>query len=199
MAKLALAALVAATRSPLGYTYATIADAKSLVASGDAEQNSGAANPSNPKEFATRASVAGLAKQDAIDAKAAASATPTFTFTLGTPLEDRKSTRGGGRKHKYPFADFPAPEMIDGKTVPHRIFVPATEAMPNPAKSLSSTVSQASRDYARVVGEKPGKDRTGKDIMRKTYEFDRKFAILPGEATDSAGNVVKGAYIERVK
>lgn len=198
MAKLALAALVAATRSPLGYTYATINDAKSLVASGDAEQNAGAANPANPKEFATRASVAGLAKQDAIDAKAAASATPTFTFITSPALE--KPSRGGGRKHKYPFADFPAPTTgPDGKVITSKIFVPATEAMPNPAKSLSSTVSQASRDYATVAGEKPGKDRNGKEIMRKTYDFSRKFAIVPGEADDGNGGKIKGAYIERVK
>lgn len=197
MAKLALMALVAATRSPLGFMYATVNDAKSLVTSGDAEQNLGAANPTNAKEFAVRASVAGLAKQDAADAKAAASAIPTFTFVTGPALE--KPSRGGGRKHKYPFADFPAPTTgADGKSITAKIFVPATAAMPNPAKSLSSTVSQASRDYATVTGEKPGKDRNQKDIMRKTYSFSRKFAIVPGEGTDATGAVVKGAYIERV-
>lgn len=198
MAKLALAALVAATRSPLGYTYATINDAKALVASGDAEQNANAANPDNAKEFATRASIAGLAKQDAADAKTLAAATPTFTFITGPSLE--KPARGGGRKHKYPFADFPAPTSAvnptTGKTetITAKIFVAATEAMPNPAKSLSSTVSQASRDYATVTGTKPAKDRTGKDIQRNIYDFARKFAIVPGEQEG-----VKGAYIERVK
>lgn len=198
MAKLALSALVAATMIEPFYTYATVADAKSLVASGDAEQNLASANPNNAKEFATRASDAGKAKQAEIEAKALAAATPTFSFITGPSLE--KPARGGGRKHKYPFADFPAPTAgtdASGKpvTITAKIFVPATEAMPNPAKSLSSTVSQASRDYARVIGEKPGKDRTGKAIMRKTYEFDRKFSIVPG--VDGAGN--KGAYIERVK
>lgn len=198
MAKLALAALVAATRSPLGYLYASVNDAKSLVGSGDAEQNLGAANPTNAKEFATRASIAGLAKQDAIDAKAAASAVPTFSFVVGPSLE--KPERSGGRKNKYPFADFPAPTLdANGKPLTAKIFIPATEAMPNPAKSLSSTVSQASRDFATVSGTKPAKDRTGKDIMRNVYDFTRKFAIVAGEQTNADGTVTKGAWIERVK
>lgn len=198
MAKLALSALVAATLSPLGYTYATVNDAKSLVASGDAEQNLSAANPTNLKEFATRATDAGKAKQADIDAKAAASAIPTFSFITSPSLE--KPARGGGRKHKYPFADFPAPmpgpNGPDGKptVITTKIFVAATDAMPNPAKSLSSTVSQASRDYATITGSKPAKDRTGKDIMRNTYDFSRKFSIVPGEYEG-----VKGAFIERVK
>lgn len=192
MAKLALATLVAATLSPLGYMYATAGDAKSLVASGDAEQNTAAANPTNVKEFATRASAAGIEKQKVADAKAAAAAIPTFTFITGPSLE--KPARGGGRKHKYPFADFPAPTTgPDGKAITAKIFVAATEAMPNPVKSLSSTVSQASRDYAEVIGEKPAKDRSGKPIMRNIYKFNRKFSIVPGELDG-----VKGAYIERV-
>lgn len=194
MAKLALSALVAATLSPLGFMYATVNDAKSLVASGYAEQSTDptTVNPANPKEFPVRATEAGKTKQAEIDAKALAAATPSFTFISGPALE--KTKRAGGRKHKYPFADFPAPTTgPDGQVITAKIFVPATEAMPNPAKSLSSTVSQASRDYATVTGSKPGKDRNQKDIMRNTYSFSRKFAIIPGEQDG-----VKGAYIERV-
>ena len=192
MAQLKLAALVAATMSSVGYTYATEKDAKKLIDAGFAEMNMSAANPANPKEFAVRATDAGKAEQAAEDAKSAP-ATPAFAFETGPALA--KPSRGGGRANKYPFADFPAPTTgADGKAITARIFVPATEKMPDPAKSLSSTVSAASRSFARVVGQKPGKDRSGKSIMKNIYEFDRKFAIVPGEKDG-----VKGAYIERVK
>lgn len=196
MAKVTLSALVAATMVAPGYLYATEKDVAALVKSGDAEINMTMANPANPKEFPARATDAGKAKQAAIDA-AAAKPAPTFTFETGTILA--KATRGGGRAAKYPFADFPAPTTgPDGKVITSRIFVPATADMPNPAKSLSSTVSAASRSFATVTGTKPGKDRSGKDIMKNIYAFDRKFAIVPGEKTID-GVVTKGAYIERVK
>lgn len=191
MAKLKLAALVAATAIEPGFIYASIKDAADLVASGDAEQST-APNPVKATEFATRASEAGKAKQAAIDAAAQAPA-PAFSF-ITSPAIERGGRRGGGRKHKYPFADFPAPVTgADGKMITAKIFVPVSAAMPDPVKSLSSTVSQASRDYANVTGTKPAKGKNGLPTTRNIYTFERKFAVSP--ATE---NGVKGAYIERI-
>jgi hypothetical protein len=192
MAKVTLSALVAATASTAGFMYATEKDVKALVTSGDAEINMAMPNPANAKEFPVRATEAGKAKQAALDA-AASTPAPSFTFETGPALA--RSPRGGGRTNKYPFADFAAPTTgADGTVITARIFVPATAAMPDPAKSLSSTVSAASRVYARVVGSKPGKNRKGEAIQKNIYEFDRKFSVVPGVKGD-----VKGAYIERVK
>lgn len=198
MAQVKLAALVAATLVDPGFMYALEKDVKSLVAAGDAEMNMNAANPNNPKEFAVRASEAGKAKQAALAATSPAAPTPTFTIETGEALA--KPTRGGGRGSTYPFADFPAPTTnAEGKLVTARIFVPATEKMPDPAKSLSSTVSAASRQFATVTGTKKGKNRNGVEVDKNIYQFDRKFAIVAGEKKNADGTVTKGAYIERVK
>lgn len=56
-------------------------------------------------------------------------------------------TRGGGRGGvpKYPFDDMPAPDA-NGNAA--SFFVPATAEQPNPAKSLASTASSATKKYA---------------------------------------------------
>jgi hypothetical protein len=189
MAKLTLAALVAATAAAPGFTYATANEAKKLVEAGFAETNTdpAQANPANAKEFPVRATQAGIDQHNADVAKASAPK-PAFTFsTAPLPTSKRK---GGGRAVTYPFADFPAPE----NGIASRIFVPATEKMPDPVKSLASTVSQASRDFATVTGTRPGKSRTGATINKNIYAFTRKFSVEAGEE-----NGVKGAYIYRIQ
>lgn len=74
---------------------------------------------------------------------------------------------------KYPFDD-----LAVGQGFP----VYPTEDMPEPWKSLQSTVSTASRRYATVTGTTT--TETGK--VRNEYEYERKFAVK--RAKDANGN-----------
>lgn len=189
MAKVTLATIAAATLAGT-LVYVSEKDGKKLVADGLIEVNPAMANPANATEFAARATAAGIEKYNADNAPAPAK--PTFEFITSPSLE--KAGKGAGRADKYPFADFPAPVIdAEGNKLTAKIFVPATEKMPNPASSLSSTVSAASRRYAEIESQKPGKNKNGEDIMRNKYKFSRKFALVAAEVDG-----VKGAYIERV-
>jgi hypothetical protein len=189
MAKMNLATIAAATLAGT-LVYVSEKDGKKLVADGLIEVNPAMPNPENATEFAARATPAGIEKYNADNAPAATK--PAFEFITSPALG--KTRQGGGRTDKYPFADFPAPTTDEnGAKITAKIFVPATEKMPDPAKSLSSTVSAASRRYAEVESQKPGKNKNGEDIMRIKYKFSRKFALVPAEVDG-----VKGAYIERI-
>jgi len=192
MAKVTIAALAAATASAAGFMYATEKDAKHLVEKGLAEV--GAVNPENAKEFAIRATDAGMAEAAKETATGASAASSGSKFEFRTyKAADREATKSrSGRSTKYPFDDFPEPSydnegnLLEGP----EIFIAATEKMPDPAKSLSSTVSAANRRYAVVTGTKPGKNKKGEDIQKNIYDFKRKFEIA---AVDG------GAVIRRVK
>lgn len=195
MAKVTLAALVAATLSQPGYMWATEKDVKHLVDAGHAER--GGQNPDDEKQFAIRATPAGIDAHNASQTPASGSAgnsEPSFQFMTGT-AEELAVKRRSGRTSKYPFEQFPAPTLDEnGKVVSFaKLFIPATEKMPDPVKSLSSTVSAENRRYAKIVGTKPGKNRKGEDIQKNIYEFTRKFEIVPGEL-----NGQKGAFLRRV-
>ncbi len=116
---------------------------------------------------------------------------------------------GGGAPTKYPF---------DQLEVGGKFFVPATAKLPNPLKTLGSTISTAQHRYAKQVGEKTverskrGKknrlvlDDNGHKIMEaKTvavYEFPRKFTIRGVQAGVTYGSwkaPADGALIARVK
>lgn len=87
-----------------------------------------------------------------------------------------------GREGKYPFESLGVMEYFD---------VPATADNPTPWKSLQSTVSTASRRYAKVTGTKTGK--SGKEL--NTYEFERRFKVI--KATNENGEPV--ARVARVQ
>lgn len=72
---------------------------------------------------------------------------------------------------KYPFADLEV-----GQGFP----VYPTEDMPEPWKSLQSTVSTASKRYATVIGQETNEN--GK--VRNKYDYDRKFAVKRVKAED---------------
>ncbi len=116
---------------------------------------------------------------------------------------------GGGAPIKYPF---------DQIQVGQSFFVPATAKLPNPLKTLGSTISSANIRYADKIGEKEvtrakrGEknklvlDANGQKIMEtKTvpeYKFNRKFSIRGVEAGKSYGNwtaEASGALIQRVE
>jgi hypothetical protein len=116
---------------------------------------------------------------------------------------------GGGAPTKYPF---------DQLEVGKSFFVPATAKLPNPLKTLGSTISSANHRYAKVTGEKVVErskrgarnklvlDANGNKIMETknvpTYEFTRKFTIRGVKAGVKYGNWVApadGALIARVR
>lgn len=116
---------------------------------------------------------------------------------------------GGGAPIKYPF---------DQLQVGQSFFVPATAKLPNPLKTLGSTISSANIRYADKIGEKEvtrakrGEknklvlDANGQKIMEtKTvpeYKFNRKFSIRGVEAGKQYGNWTaehNGALIQRVE
>ncbi|UUV44573.1 hypothetical protein RCMOTHERGOOSE_63 [Rhodobacter phage RcMotherGoose] len=155
----ALAAIVNAGEAG---TYGPLADVQPLANAGLVEINAEMTDATG--NVAVRATAAGVAKM------AEGSTAPTVTtaasaFEIGDVPDDilsaasekRRAGRSGGEK--YPF---------DALEVGKGFFVPATEKMPEPAKSLASTVSSATARYA--VEEK---DANGVVVMEtvkvKTY------------------------------
>lgn len=82
----------------------------------------------------------------------------------------QKRTRAARKpvESKYDFDSLAAPDENGNVSA---LFVPATEKMPDPVKSLSSTVSQANRRYAKVIGL----DKNG----HRVYEYTRIFKVAP--------------------
>lgn len=186
MAKIDLAAVVAATLAG-NFLYASEKDAKKLLADGFVEMNTAMANPANDKEFAIRATQQGIAAMNTTNEPEAT--TTDFAFVTGPALDKPKRT-GSGRTSRFPFENWPAPDAA-GNTA--KIFVAATDKVPEPWKSLVSTISAANRRFAEVTGTKPGKNKNGEEIERNVYKFTRKFVLVKGEH-----NGKNGAWIERV-
>ena len=136
----------------------------------------------------------------------------TFEIISGDLSELPVSKRGGGgggAPIKYPF---------DKLEVGKGFFVPATAKLPNPLKTLGSTISSANIRYADKIGEKEvtrakrGEknklvlDANGQKIMEtKTvpqYKFNRKFVIKNFPTGSKFGDFVApcdGAFIARVE
>lgn len=144
-------------------------------------------------KFAVRASEAGVAffNDEANKAKYAEPATPKErpALTIGTGFvvpEGLKTTKA----ELYPF---------DTLEVGGYIFVPVSESKPNPAKSLASTVSAATKRYAKEV---PGKTRAGRGgkVVPLTINT-RVFTVVPMKAGQVAGAFTApsdGAAIVRI-
>jgi hypothetical protein len=77
--------------------------------------------------------------------------------------------RGGRKSDSYPFDS-----LVAHPAQPHAFFVPASEARPNPAKTLASTVASAT----------------------KRYKGERVFTVR--KSADASGKVT-GAYVIRTK
>lgn len=131
-----------------------------------------------------RMSASGTAAVAAADAAPAAPKAPKtpLTFTLETGFTPPTPNRTGLRTSIYPFATM---------EVGQSFFIPATADAPDPAKSLASTVSAATRRYSTVVegqnkpGRKPG---TIIPVRQNTREFTIR-------SVEENGN--KGARIYR--
>uniref|UniRef100_A0AAU6W056 Uncharacterized protein n=1 Tax=Pseudomonas phage Pavpe01 TaxID=3138545 RepID=A0AAU6W056_9VIRU len=163
-----LAVIVTATQSEAGFAYAAAKDAKQLIADGLVEQNEGMSNEAG--EFATRATEKGIAMQlnentNAADSgtDSAASATvSSFAVVADIPMPG--ASRGGRSNETYPFDKLAAGQSF---------FVPATDAKPNPAKSLASTVTSANERYSEEVEGETRVNRKGNTVpaTRQIREF----------------------------
>jgi hypothetical protein len=115
--------------------------------------------------------------------------TATFTKFAIAQVALPTAKRGGRTGSTYPF---------DQLEVGQSFFVPATEARPDPAKSLASTVTSANERYSEVI---PGQTRVNRkgNTVPATKQI-RLFAIRSvddGKAWGHPG--VKGAAVGRVE
>lgn len=112
---------------------------------------------------------------------------PAFEVLSGIEIPVAKRGSGaGGRKgprgSKYPFAT-----MENGQS----FFVPATEEMPNPAKTLASTASTVAKQFATKTGVRTI-TRKGATKEVPAYAYTRKF-----EVRKFTHNGVDGAMVWR--
>jgi hypothetical protein len=161
-AALNMAALAVIVNAGEAGTYAPASEIEGLATAGlvevNAELNDGHGN------MAVRATAAGIAKlAEGSTAPTTAPASTAFAIgdvpddILSAASEKRRAGRQGGEK--YPF---------DALEVGKGFFVPATEKMPEPAKSLASTVSSATARYA--VEEKDANGNVVTEVVKvKTY------------------------------
>ena len=200
---LALAGIVTATNEG-GFAYTSAEIHKPLVEAGLVEVNSSLVNEAG--EMATRATekaisagIQGEATGEALEEIAAPAPPVRPTFALESGVAIPHIAKGGAiRKSAYPFDAMGEPTKgEDGSLSYVSFFVPATEGKPDPAKSLASTVSGATRKYST-----PKLDENGAQIMRVNRKkhsvpvqvASREFTIRAVEE-----NGVKGARIFRVK
>lgn len=99
--------------------------------------------------------------------------TPAPNFAIETGVAVPPISRSGAAASIYPF------DLLE---VGQSFFVPATDDMPNPGKSLASTVSSASKRYATQIGTKPVTRKNRETGVEETvelpvYHYDRKFMV----------------------
>lgn len=175
-----LAAIVAATNESQFGMFTDNDELTALVNDGYVATNPNMKDGGNIAAMATDTGKALNAQGDNGNADAGdkpAKEKQTFAVaTMKRPEQVKRQRESTGSK--YPFDDLAAP---DGDNV-SSFFVPATEDMPDPAKSLTSAVSQANRTYGKIVG----KNERG----HNKYQYTRVFRI---QASDDP----KGAYVWR--
>lgn len=146
---------------------------------------------------AVRATQQGIETMNAPDTAPAAEA-PASAFKIDTGIPVPTIRRAGSATSKYPFDDLP----VGGS-----FFVPATEEMPNPGKSLASTVSSASKRYATKNGTRTINRKADEALAQErgvevgtlvpvevdAYDYERKFIVRSVEE-----NGVSGARVWRI-
>lgn len=160
---------------------ATLAD-KGLVDMGLIEVNKDDVVNDEAAARLTQKGVDGMPKQ--ASEPSGASTPSNFAIIDGVVLPPSK--RGAGRvagPSKYPFAD-----LLPGKS----FFVPVSDEVPNPLKTLGSAVVNATNKYRVDTGNKETVERTKRDgkkalvvdgkkvketVTVPVYEYPRKFAI----------------------
>lgn len=137
----------------------------------------------NVPVFATSVGIAAASGKEEGATGSNGAAKMSFEILDGIPVPESK--RGGLKGDTYPF---------ESLKVGQSFFVPATEAKPNPAKGLASTVSSANRRYVSVHPATVGKDkRPHPNAGQPTGKDGRKFTVRPSEHKG-----VKGAQVWRI-
>jgi hypothetical protein len=157
-----------------GFIYASANEVAPLVAAELVETNAAMTDESG--NIATRATTKGIETMDAntatatADAPAAPAAAPVAatrpargSFTIRTEVPVPTIQRGGRGGNVYPFDQLP----VNGS-----FHIAATDAKPNPAKSLASTVSSASKRYEDAHKESNGAIPSRKFIVRSVGDND---------------------------
>lgn len=133
------------------------------------------------------ATEAGIAASGAKVTPAAAAATSAFALETGYVAPEPK--RGGIKSETYPFA-----QMAVGQS----FFVPATEADPNPAKKLASTVSSATKRFRATYPTTVGKDKSPHPKAgQPTGKSGAKFTVRARTTADQ-GEKANGARVYRI-
>lgn len=135
---------------------------------------------------------------------------PAFGLISGVVLPpSKRGNKGGGAKQKYPF---------DQMEIGQSFFVPVSEDIPEPVKTLGSTVSSMNMKYAQKTGEtkegkraqkdpdgKVMKGPDGKKVMETAqvpvYKLTRKFVVRAAEKGVAYGDFTapdNGAIVSRV-
>lgn len=187
-----LAQVVDATRQG-GSAYANVVVATNLVTQGLLLAHPNLMNPANPSEVAYTATDAGVSVVDQMRGAPAAvpASAPIADQVAAAPIASqqgrleivngfvapekgrRRQINAHPKRATYDFASLELGQAI---------FVPATEKMPNPKKSLSSSITAQNRKY-------------------REFEPPRMFKTFGAEAGQQFGEVIApsdGAYIVRV-
>jgi hypothetical protein len=159
--------IAGATQSEPGYAMAPEEDVKKLaeVAPSFVTVNEGMKADGMVAVKATAEGIAAVNAHKSSEPSKTAAKPVAAQFKIETGIPIPEIQRGGFRTETYPFQQL---------EVGQSFFVPGTTEKPNPAKSLASTVSSATRRYGKTDG--------------------RKFTIRTAEE-----NGVKGARIWREK
>lgn len=185
-----LGKIVAATQDEAtGFVHMSVKSVQILLDAGLVECNNEITDAQgNP---AVRATPEGITTMNT-PADTAAAEAPASAFAIDTGIPVPTIRRAGSATSKYPFDDLP----IGGS-----FFVPATEDMPNPGKSLASTVSSASKRYAtkngtRTINRKANAEQAAAlgvevgtlvPVEVDAYDYERKFIVRSVEENGAAG------------
>lgn len=196
-----------------GFIYVSAADAKPFLDNNPPliDQNGTVVDPTG--NIGTKATDAGIAMINApatAPVAAVEEAAPNYQIFSGVVLPPSK--RGGnkaGAPLKYPF---------DKLEIGQGFFEPVSAKMPDPVKTLSSTVSSVNKRYAKPTGETKSVSRTKRGPGNKAVldaagakvkeqvtvpvtKQDRKFVVRAVKAGDKFGDAVMpadGAFVSRV-
>lgn len=174
--------------SSQGYVLGSKNEFKSVADAGLVEFND---TIKDGNKVAVRASDAGVAAWNAMNPTGATSApaggvatTASYAITKGIALPAIKRRVGEATGSKYPFDT-----MEPGDS----FHVPKSDDMPNPAKSIASSVTAANMRYAEKA---PGTHKTPKGNEVQNVKYTRHFQIRAVGKDDPGG---EGARIWRTK
>lgn len=211
-----LLAAIAQASPGNGFLYVSADDAKPLVDAGLVIQNGGLVEQGTGK-IATKTTDAGNAAVNGAGqaSGAAPAADPTSNYQIFSgvvlPPTKRGGNRGAGAPMKYPF---------DKLEIGQGFFEAVSDKVPDPYKTLSSTVSSVNKKHSEPTGEKKQVTRTkrgpgnkaevgldGKKV-KETVTVDvtrqlKKFVVRKVKAGDKLGDNVPpmpadGAFVSRV-